>query len=397
METKKLSELCLITKGKKVSIIDQRTRNSIPYLLINTLRGIEAKTFTEDKKYTEAIPSDILIVCDGANSGLVGTGLSGATGSTIARLRMNNFSEINKDYFMHFLKSNFEKMNLDIKGAAIPHLKQKEMLDMEIWLPKLPLQKKIVAEIEKQFSRLDESEKELKETGRKLSLYKKAVLKEAFRMRDDWEEKELGELIQTIDGDRGKNYPNKSEFSKEGYCLFLSTKNVRQNGFSFNDNIFITKDKDDILRGGKLKKGDVIITTRGTLGNIAIYDDSVPFENIRINSGMLILRIKDSILVDSFLCKFLTSPFFTNQVEKNRSGTAQPQIPAGVVRKLKLSFPSSKEEQQKIVSEIEERFSVVGVVEREVRGSLGKVDRLRKSILKSAFEGKLVKEKGINN
>ena len=46
----------------------------------------------------------------------------------------------------------------------------------------------------------------------------------------------------------------------------------------------ISKEKDEILKKGKLNRGDIVITTRGTIGNIAYYDNSVPYENIRINS-----------------------------------------------------------------------------------------------------------------
>ena len=96
--------------------------------------------------------------------------------------------------------------------------------------------------------------------------------------------------IDVIDGDRGKNYPHQDELLEAGHCLFLSAKNVTQNGFLFADNQFITQKKDELLNNGKLMRGDIVITTRGTVGNVAICSDEVPYDNIRINSGMLIIR-----------------------------------------------------------------------------------------------------------
>jgi type I restriction enzyme, S subunit len=125
-----------------------------------------------------------------------------------------------------------------------------------------------------------------------------------INLPDGWKWVKLGELCQTIDGDRGANYPKKDEFFKDEYCLFLSTKNVRENGFLFEENIFITKDKHEKLRGGTLVEGDVVITTRGTLGNVALFDKKTPFKIIRINSGMLILRLKDKSLSNQFLQNF---------------------------------------------------------------------------------------------
>ena len=75
-------------------------------------------------------------------------------------------------------------------------------------------------------------------------------------------------LLQIIDGDRGENYPKASDFHDKGHCLFLNTKNVRPDGFDFESTMFITAEKDGQLRKGKLKKDDVVLTTRGTIGNI---------------------------------------------------------------------------------------------------------------------------------
>ena len=68
--------------------------------------------------------------------------------------------------------------------------------------------------------------------------------------------------IEIIDGDRGKNYPNGDDFSANGYCLFLSAKNVTSDGWSFAEKTFISETKDKILRKGKLQYNDVIMTTR---------------------------------------------------------------------------------------------------------------------------------------
>lgn len=62
----------------------------------------------------------------------------------------------------------------------------------------------------------------------------------------------IGEMAEIIDGDRGKNYPHQHEFLDEGYCLFLNTGNVTKAGFSFDSNQFISKEKCDLLRKGKL-------------------------------------------------------------------------------------------------------------------------------------------------
>ena len=145
--------------------------------------------------------------------------------------------------------------------------------------------------------------------------------------------------IDVIDGDRGKNYPHQDELLEAGHCLFLSAKNVTQNGFLFADNQFITQEKDELLNNGKLMRGDIVITTRGTVGNVAIYSDEVPYDNIRINSGMLIIRCGDKI-DNYYLYQVLRSKWFYNQILSIQSGSAQPQLPKSHFLKMTIPMPN---------------------------------------------------------
>lgn len=88
--------------------------------------------------------------------------------------------------------------------------------------------------------------------------------------------------LEIIDGDRGKEYPKQDEFFDDGYCLFLDAGNVTGDGFDFSDRHFISEQKDQALRKGRLKREDVVLTTRGTIGNIGLFDENVPYENLRI-------------------------------------------------------------------------------------------------------------------
>lgn len=154
--------------------------------------------------------------------------------------------------------------------------------------------------------------------------------------------------IEVIDGDRGKHYPHQDELSNIGFCLFLSAKNVTQNGFLFSEKQFITKEKDQLLNNGKLNRGDIIITTRGTVGNVALYTDDIPYDNIRINSGMLIIRCGDGI--DNFyLYQVLFSRWFYNQILSIQSGSAQPQLPKSHFLKMNIPLPDIQT-QKKIAS-----------------------------------------------
>ncbi len=166
----------------------------------------------------------------------------------------------------------------------------------------------------------------------------------------EWEEKKLGEInVEIIDGDRGKKYPNDNDFFNEGYCLFLNAKNVTKNGFLFENTTFISKEKDDELRKGKLQRHDIVLTTRGSIGNIAYYNDLIVFDNLRINSGMVLIRSNGNVVLPNYLYKFLNSDLVKIEIKKISFGSAQPQLTVALIDKIQVAYPSLSE-QTKIAS-----------------------------------------------
>ncbi|AEJ20794.1 restriction endonuclease subunit S [Gracilinema caldarium] len=159
----------------------------------------------------------------------------------------------------------------------------------------------------------------------------------------EWRECKLGDApLEIIDGDRGNNYPPQNEFKDIGYCLFLSTKNVRYDGFDFSECQFISKERDELLRKGKLQRDDLVLTTRGTVGNVGFFNSSVKYENIRINSGMVIIRPDKNNLLPRFnyyLFRKLQSDFLTYT-----SGSAQPQLPIKDLNEIRILLPPLPEQ-----------------------------------------------------
>lgn len=161
----------------------------------------------------------------------------------------------------------------------------------------------------------------------------------------EWEVQMLEELnVQIIDGDRGENYPNQGDFLTDGYCVFLSTDNVTTNGFRFDNVQFISKEKDKKLRKGKLMLGDIVLTTRGTIGNMAYYDKNIDFQNMRINSGMILFRILDNTIDPTFFYKALSDFLLLKQYGLVKSGSAQPQLPIKDLSKFYFLKPPKLEQ-----------------------------------------------------
>ena len=155
----------------------------------------------------------------------------------------------------------------------------------------------------------------------------------------------MTEVCKIIDGDRGKKYPKQEDFLDDGYCLFLNAKNVTNHGFDFSECMFITKEKDEDLRKGKLNRGDIVLTTRGTIGNLALYSNDIPFEHVRINSGMVILRINRNIIDEQFFIEQFRMQI-DNIKQSVASGSAQPQLPISTMNKISIIIPELKLQKQ---------------------------------------------------
>ncbi|WP_367105432.1 restriction endonuclease subunit S [uncultured Psychrobacter sp.] len=199
-----------------------------------------------------------------------------------------------------------------------------------------------------------------------------------------WEVKTLEQAKITVtDGDRGKEYPKSSEFFDSGYCLFLSAKNVTKNGFSFLDTQFISKEKHTKLRKGVVKRGDIVLTTRGSVGQFAYYDHTVNFENIRINSGMVTLGCSNSELESDFFYALSKSSLISRQIDSAAFGSAQPQLTVKIIKSLKLPVPPLPE-QQKIAKILSTWDKAISTTERLIENS----NQQKKALMQQLLAGK---------
>ncbi|MCL1078620.1 restriction endonuclease subunit S [Parashewanella spongiae] len=285
--------------------------------------------------------------------------------SSIAIIRLKQ-NKLNSDYCSQYLQSSlfYKQLENAKSGSAIRRVVLKDIKLLELPTPPLPEQQKIAKiltsvddVIEKTQAQIDKL-KDLK-TGMMQELLTNGIGHTEFkdspvgRIPSGWEVKSIEECkVNVLDGDRGKEYPNDKDFLGHGHCLFLSAKNVTKSGFSFDTKVFITLEKDELLRKGKLQRNDLVITTRGTLGNIAYFDENIPYEHLRINSGMAILRNEGNILSTSYLNLLLNSPLIIEQTELLAFGSAIPQLTIGLLKNLNVPIP-----------QIQEQYSIVKTIE----------------------------------
>ncbi len=212
-------------------------------------------------------------------------------------------------FLYYYLYHNVDLLNSLGTGATFKELSGGKLKEIPIPLPPLSEQKRIVGILDKAFAAISKAKENTEKNLQNARELFESYLQSVFANPDDgWEEKKLGDknLLEIIDGDRGKNYPKKSDFFEEGFCLFMNTKNVRPDGFDFETTMFINEKKDKALGNGKIRRNDVVMTTRGTIGNLGIFNDDVGYDNIRINSGMLIFRPNLKVIIPEYLFEILS-------------------------------------------------------------------------------------------
>ena len=257
--------------------------------------------------------------------------------------------------FLYYVLSDnnfFNYSTVTAKGTKMPRGSQNAI--MKYWVPNLdlPTQKKI-ADILSSYDELIKANNErielLEQTVQEL--YKEWVVRFRFPgyenakfeegIPEGWSYVRFGKAIDIIDGDRGVNYPKQEEFYPEGDCLFLNAGNVTTKGFDFSSCAYITKEKDAILRKGKVQHGDVLLTTRGTVGNVAFYNETMTFSEMRINSGMVILR-NLGVVSPEYIYTSLRHEYLQKLMTMYASGSAQPQLPIKDMKRMKIIKSDTK-------------------------------------------------------
>jgi len=299
------------------------------------------------------------------------------------------------DKYMYYL---LQRLNLNsyANKNAQPLISGQIIYSITIGLPTLEEQEKIadilstVDEAIETTDQLLEKTKELKK-GLMQQLLAKGIGHTTFKktelgeIPEGWEVVKLEDVFQAIDGDRGKNYPNGQDFMEEGDCLFLDTKNVTRNGFSFNTKKFITKEKSDLLRNGELVRNDIVMTSRGTIGNIAFYDENISYNHMRINSAMLILRSKVKTIDYKFWVQLLRGKVIEEYIYKSKVGSAQPHVTKKSLNNLKVSIPKSLEEQKKIstiLSEVDEHID-------QIKNEINQLQYIKRGLMQQLLTGQL--------
>ncbi|MEZ4911933.1 MAG: restriction endonuclease subunit S [Saprospiraceae bacterium] len=393
-----LGEICFTTSGGTPSRNNiEFYQGSIPWVKSGELdKGIIYDT--EEHISEEAIKNSsakifpegtLLIALYGATIGkLAFLGVEAATNQAICGIFKS--SAIEPKYLFNFLLNKRQKLISQGTGGAQPNISQTILKNLSIPFAPLPIQRAIVSKIEALFSDLDNGIANFKKAQEQLKVYRQAVLKKAFE----------GGFTSITNEENQDNHSNQKNHSsdnlpkgwkwvkisdvcdmKAGYFIKADEINA-----AFENGLFP-------CYGGNGLRGYVksltheglfpIVGRQGALcGNVHLVNGK-----FHATEHAVVVSAKKEIDIKCLYYKLTEM-----KLNQYSTGTAQPGLSVNKILPIKTIFPSSIQEQTQIVQEIESRLSVCDKMEQSLTESIEKAEALRQSILKKAFEGKLLSE-----
>jgi type I restriction enzyme S subunit len=179
-------------------------------------------------------------------------------------------------------------------------------------------------------------------------------------------------------------YPEK----RNDTYMYVTAKNIRKKGMDLKNLTYVDKSFfESIYSRCDPKKGDLLLTKDGVnTGDCAINELDDPFALL---SSVAIIRGKEGVLDNKFVKYYIDSPRGFNKITGKMTGTAIKRIILRRIKEAEIPYLQINE-QKRIVNEIEAKFSIIDILEGNIQKCLIKARLLRMSLLKSAFDGKLV-------
>ncbi|WP_410507470.1 restriction endonuclease subunit S [Methanosarcina hadiensis] len=341
---------------------------------------------------------------------------------------------LNLNYSKYFFLSYkfVNDMTHNSSGVNLPRVSTKYLQEYPFPFPPLPEQRAIVSKIEQLFSELDNGIANLKLAQEQLKVYRQAALKKAFEgeLTKKWREENPGVedskcVLNKVKSQVSTQSQNKKiqdfQYDEVPYGLpfkwnwaslsdvsisitdgdhqappkadsgvpFIVISNISSGKLDMSETMYVPeKYYENLAAKRKPQPRDLLYSVTGSYGIPILIS-----ENYRFCFQRHIALIRPHTEISSkYLYYVLKSPLVYKQATEVATGTAQLTVPLSGLRIIKVPLPPA-EEQQAIVQEIETRLSVCDKIQQDIETNLEKAEALRQSILKKAFEGKLLNER----
>lgn len=279
--------------------------------------------------------------------------------------------------YIYYLLGNLELTKL-AKGVK-PGINRNEVYALDVKLPPLSQQQRIVAILNEAFSAIDKAkenaEKNLNNARELFDSYLESVF---ANPGDGWEEYRMSDIYDVRDGTH-----DSPKYCKTGFAL-VTSKNLKDNSLDFSEIKYISEeDYNKINERSKVDKGDILFAMIGTIGNPVVIEQEPDFAI----KNVALFKVPSN--QNSYYLKYyLESQTVIDKMKTDSKGTTQKFVGLGYLRNFIIRIPPYTE-QERIVAKLNALLAETTKLEAIYEQKLTDLEELKKSILDKAFKGEL--------
>ena len=330
--------------------------------------------------------NDILIAMSGATTGKIGlydTEEISYLNQRVGLFRIENSNL--RSYLFYFLSTQIEK-NLELSlGAAQPNLSTEQINNIELPIPPLEEQKRIVVNLDILFAKIDKAIALHQRNIDEANVFMASVLNDVFMELNTNETIELKYITSKI-GSGSTPRGGQKAYKNEGISLIRSM-NVHDNGFRSKGLVFIDDEQANKLDNVTIKENDILLNITGaSVARCCIVDKN--YLPARVNQHVSIIRLEDKF-IPNFLHYYIISPSVKSDLLFSSSGGATREaITKSMLEEFKVPKVSIVT-QQKVVAYLDEISNKIEKIKQIQKEKMQSLKELKASILDKAFKGEL--------
>lgn len=356
----RIGDLCDVQSGYAFNSDLFNEAEGFPIIRIRDIKPSKTKTkfIGEFKDDFIVNDGDLLIGMDGEFNVTIWNGGNALLNQRVCRLR--NFNGVHKDFVFRLIQKKLKEIEDNTNAVTVKHISGKQILDIQIPVPPLPIQEEIVAEIESYQKIIDGARQVVDNYKPRIDIdpeWKMLAMEDVCVIARGGSPRPINDYI--TDSHDGINWIKIGD-AKEGEKYIYSTKE---------------KIKREGLKKTRLvKEGDFILSNSMSFGRPYILKTSGA-----IHDGWLLLRIKDETLDQDYLYNILGSELVQAQFRKAATGGVVLNLNSELVRKVKIPLPPV-EIQRSIADKLEQEYNMVDtnvqlckVFEQKIKDRIAKV------------------------
>ena len=294
---------------------------------------------------------------------------------------------INWEYLLYFINSSLAKtqFNSRLKWVWVPNLHLKEIKEVLIPIALVPTQKLIVQKLDSSFEKIEKSIELTKKNLENIEELNKSVLDNIF---NEWEfdEEIFWEICDFV------RWPFwwslKKEIFKESWYAVYEQMHAIWDQYE-EIRYFIDEEKFNEMKRFELSSWNLIMSCSGTMWKVSIVPEWI--KKWIINQALLTLK-PSSKLLNKYLKLYMESWVFQEEITKYSKWAAIKNVASvKILKQIKIPLPPL-EKQKEIVLHLDQVFEKNRVLKQKYENKLKDLEEMKQSLLKEAFEWRLVKE-----